>query len=75
MDLRLTEYFVAFELEERRRAAERLHVQATLPVMSRMAGAAIVGFGHLLVRAGTRLEARERSLALVNPDPCGSCAN
>jgi hypothetical protein len=81
MDLRLTEYFVAFELEERWHAAERVHVQTGLPVSARLMSAVTAGLGHLLVRAGTRLESAadrttvKQKLALTNPDPCGGCAN
>jgi hypothetical protein len=80
VDLRLAELALEFELQERWRDAERLHVQTDVPLSGRIASAATAGLGHLLVRAGTRLEtvadqhAAKRSLALTT-DPCRGCAN
>jgi hypothetical protein len=81
VDLRLSELSLEFELQERLLDAERLHIQTEVPLSGRIATAATAGLGHMLVRAGTRLEtvanqhAAKRSLALVNPDPCGGWAN
>jgi len=80
VDLRLSDVALEFEMQERWREAERLHVQTETPLSGRIVSAATVGLGHLLVRAGTRLETvadqrtANRSPAL-HTDPCRGCAN
>jgi hypothetical protein len=80
VDLRLSDVALEFEMQERWREAERLHVQTETPLSGRIVSAATAGLGHLLVRAGTRLEtvadqqAAKRSPALQT-DPCRGCAN
>jgi hypothetical protein len=81
MDLRLAQYIADFELHERWRTAERLHVQVHEPISGRIADALTAGLGHMLVRVGSRLEAfADHCLAddarlAINPDPCNGCAN
>jgi hypothetical protein len=81
VDLRLSELSLEFGLQERLREAERLHVQTEVPLSGRIVSAATASLGHLLVRAGTRLEtvadkhSAQRPPALMNPDPCRGSAN
>jgi hypothetical protein len=80
VDLRLSDVALEFDLQERWREAERLHIQTDVPLSGRIVAAATAGLGHLLVRAGTRLEtvadlhAAKQSLSLAI-DPCEGCAN
>jgi hypothetical protein len=81
MDLRLAEYITDFELQERWHAAARLHMRLSPPVSGRIAAVATASFGHLLVRAGTRLASLNdrclaaEALSALNSDPCHGCAN
>jgi hypothetical protein len=81
MDLRSAELVIDSEVFDRMRAAERFQIQLGVPAIDRIASSVNESLGHLLIRAGRRLEsaacqgATVHGLTPLNPDPCHGCAN
>jgi hypothetical protein len=81
MDLRRAELLIDHEVADRMRSAEQFQVQLNVPATDRIASAVTASLGHVLVRAGMRLETLadhclpDDALLMVNPDPCNGCAN
>jgi hypothetical protein len=81
MDLHRAELLIDHEVADRIRSAEKFQVHLNAPATDLIASAVAASLGHMLVRAGMRLETLadhclpDDSLLMVNPDPCNGCAN
>jgi hypothetical protein len=81
MDLHRAELLIDHEITDRMRSAEQFQIHLNAPASDRIASAMAASLGHVLVRAGMRLETLadhclpDDALLMVNPDPCKGRAN